>query len=82
MKHRIALFAAIAVAGLSSATAPATGHVTAQFQTAKTCSHSYTKALIGGQQKCLRRGEYCAARYKATYVRYGFRCYGSPARLH
>jgi hypothetical protein len=49
---------------------------------AKTCSSSYTKGVIGGVQKCLRRGEYCAVRYKATYPRYGFHCYGSPARLH
>jgi hypothetical protein len=49
---------------------------------AKTCSASYTHAVIGGAQKCLRRGEYCAVAYRSTYRRYGFTCSGSPARLH
>jgi hypothetical protein len=82
MKRRLALFAAIAVAGLGSAAAPASAHGSAPFAAGKTCSHSYTKGVIGGVQKCLRRGEYCAVRYTRTYTRYGFHCYGSPARLH
>jgi hypothetical protein len=41
---------------------------------AKTCSAGYTHAVIGGQEKCLRRGEYCAARYARQYRRYGYRC--------
>jgi hypothetical protein len=41
---------------------------------AKTCSAGYTHAVIGGQQKCLRRGEYCAKRYKKQYRHYGYRC--------
>jgi hypothetical protein len=48
----------------------------------KTCSRGYVRGIIGGQVKCLRRGEYCALRYARQYRRYGFRCYGSPARLH
>jgi hypothetical protein len=82
MKRRIALFVAIAVTGLTSAVASAPAHVATPFQATKTCSHSYTHAVIGGQQKCLRRGEYCAVRFKATYLHYGFHCFGSPARLH
>jgi hypothetical protein len=82
MTRRIALVAAIAVAGLTSAAASAPAYASVPSRAAKTCSHSYTRAVIGGEQKCLRRGEYCAVRYARTYVHYGFHCYGSPARLH
>jgi hypothetical protein len=41
---------------------------------AKTCSASYTHAVIGGEQKCLRRGEFCAHRYASQYRRYGYSC--------
>lgn len=41
---------------------------------AKPCSKGYTHAIIGGEHKCLRRGQYCAARYKRQYRRYGFEC--------
>jgi hypothetical protein len=41
---------------------------------AKTCSGSYTHAVIGGAQKCLRAGEYCARADKRQYARYGFTC--------
>jgi len=46
----------------------------------KSCA-GYVKATIGGQTKCLRRGQYCAKAYKTQYRRYGFTCAGSPARL-
>ncbi|HZO35334.1 MAG TPA: hypothetical protein VFB41_00515 [Solirubrobacteraceae bacterium] len=46
----------------------------------KSCT-GYVKATIGGQTKCLRRGQYCAKAYKSQYRRYGFTCTGSPARL-
>jgi hypothetical protein len=62
--------------GASAAPAPATAHA------AKTCSSGYTHAVIGGAEKCLRRGEYCAVAYKSQYRRYGFTCSGNPARLH
>ena len=41
---------------------------------AKTCSASYVHAVIGGEQKCLRRGEFCAHSYARQYQRYGFSC--------
>jgi hypothetical protein len=41
---------------------------------AKTCSASYVHGTIGGVQKCLRRGEYCAHTYASQYHRYGFNC--------
>lgn len=49
---------------------------------AKSCSSGYVKGTIGGVVKCLRAGEYCTIKYKAQYVKYGFTCSGSPARLH
>jgi hypothetical protein len=48
--------------------------------TAKTCSGSYVHAVIGGAQKCLRRGEYCAHAYARQYRRYGFYCTHRDAR--
>ena len=41
---------------------------------AKTCSGRYVHGVVGGQQKCLGSGEYCARRFERTYVRYGFVC--------
>jgi hypothetical protein len=41
---------------------------------AKTCSSSYTHAVIGGAQKCLRAGEYCAHNEQSQYRRYGYTC--------
>jgi hypothetical protein len=41
---------------------------------AKTCSGGYTHAVIGGAQKCLRAGEYCARAERRQYTRYGFSC--------
>jgi hypothetical protein len=41
---------------------------------AKTCSHGFVHAVIGGKQKCLHRGEFCSRRYASQYVTYGFHC--------
>ncbi len=41
---------------------------------AKSCSAGYVHAVIGGAQKCLRRGEFCAHGYANQYHRYGFNC--------
>jgi hypothetical protein len=41
---------------------------------AKTCSGRYVHAVVGGQQKCLGAGEYCARRFERTYERHGFAC--------
>jgi hypothetical protein len=53
---------------------------TTSATTAKTCSHDVT-AVIGGKQKCLGPGEYCAMRYESQYIHYDFECVGSPSRL-
>jgi hypothetical protein len=41
---------------------------------AKTCHGRYVHAVIGGAQKCLGAGEYCARRYERQYERHGFSC--------
>jgi hypothetical protein len=41
---------------------------------AKTCSSGYVHGVIGGEQKCLRRGEFCAHSYANEYHSYGFNC--------
>ncbi len=49
---------------------------------AKSCSGGYIHATIGGAQKCLRRGEYCARRYASQYRRYGFVCVWKTGDYH
>jgi hypothetical protein len=66
-----ALAFALAVPTAESAARPAHAPV---VLAAKQCSSGYTHAVIGGAEKCLRRGEYCAKRYKKRYKYYGFRC--------
>jgi hypothetical protein len=80
MRNRLAVFAALAFAGLVPFGGVAQASQPAALSAAQ-CSSSYTHASIGGASKCLRRGEYCAVRYMTTYRRYGFTCSGSPARL-
>jgi hypothetical protein len=41
-----------------------------------TCSSGYVDGIIGGEQKCLRAGEFCAPSTEADYERYGFSCIG------
>ena len=33
-----------------------------------------TNAKIGGQSKCIARGQYCARAHQRDYKRYGFSC--------
>jgi hypothetical protein len=62
--------AAFAAANASPPAAPAAFPAAAT----KSCSSSYTHAVIGGQEKCFRAGEFCAHRYDSQYRRYGYRC--------
>jgi NADPH-dependent curcumin reductase CurA len=41
---------------------------------AKSCPAGFTHAVIGGEQKCLHAGEYCAHAEARQYVRYHFVC--------
>ncbi|MEA2472321.1 MAG: hypothetical protein QOE06_236 [Thermoleophilaceae bacterium] len=58
--------AAPAAGGLASASPP--------IAAAKSCSGGYTHAVIGGQQKCLRRGQFCTHGKAGQYTKYGFHC--------
>jgi hypothetical protein len=73
----IATLVAAVAAGTAAPIAPASPAVVA-----KTCSAGYTHAVIGGVQKCLRRGEFCAHRYDRQYRRYGYRCIRYYANVH
>jgi hypothetical protein len=79
-KFVIAAIAAASLAAAGPATAPA--HVGAPViaTASKTCSSGFRHAVIGGAQKCLRRGEFCARRYDRQYRRYGYRCRKRDAR--
>lgn len=75
----IAALAATALVGAPAAVAAHQGsrpHAVA----AKTCSAGWRHAVIGGQQKCLRRGQFCARRYDGQYRRYGYRCLRRDSR--
>jgi hypothetical protein len=73
-KFIVASAAALALVGAAPAAAPAHSPAPVHAVAAKTCSAGYTHAVIGGAQKCLRRGEFCAARYRSQYRRYGYTC--------
>jgi hypothetical protein len=67
----VATLATVAVAATGAAAQPP---VYAPSAVAKTCSSSYTHAIIGGAEKCLRAGEFCAHAYDSQYRHYGYRC--------
>ena len=72
--------AALGLIGAAPVVAPAATPDGRPNVVLKSCSAGFTHAIIGGRQKCLRRGEFCAAAYKRQYVRYGFRCVAGRLR--
>jgi hypothetical protein len=75
----IAMLAMLGIAGF--ATAPASGARQSHAAQAS-CSSGYVDAIIGGQEKCLRNGEFCSAQYETDYERYGFSCVGGHLTGH
>jgi len=72
---RLAVFAATLAASVAAATAaPAQPLVAGPSAVAKTCSSGFRHAVIGGAEKCLRAGEFCAHAFDSQYRRYGYRC--------
>jgi hypothetical protein len=71
--------AAVVALGLASA-APAAAPAARPALAAKSCSSRFVHAVIGGQEKCLHAGEFCAARYRSQHPRYGFRCVAGRLR--
>jgi hypothetical protein len=79
MRKRI--LAAILAAAISGAGATTTTPATAvAAAAAKPCSAGYKHAVIGGQHKCLRRGQFCARSRDAEYHRYGYHCHKRDSR--
>ena len=67
---RLALLLATLAASLAAAATALAAPAVAQ----KSCSAGYTPAVIGGAEKCLRAGEFCAHAYDSQYRGYGYRC--------
>ncbi len=59
--------------GAGAATLTGSGGVR-QAVAAKTCPAGFTHGVIGGEQKCLHAGEYCAHSEARQYRRYDFVC--------
>ena len=73
LPRRVAILVATVLAAFAAATAtPAAPQ--AQAAALKTCSSGWKHAVIGGEHKCLRAGQFCARRYDAQYRSYGYRC--------
>jgi hypothetical protein len=73
--RKLAILIATALAALAAATgSTAKPLASGPTFTARSCSSGYKHAVIGGQEKCLRAGEFCAHRYDSQYRRYGYRC--------
>jgi hypothetical protein len=68
----LAFGGAVDAASIAVASTPASRSTVAVI--AKRCRSGYTHAVIGGAQKCLHAGEYCAHRYGGQYRRYHFKC--------
>ncbi len=77
MKRRIA---ALAAAACVLGAAPAGTPLAPPAAVAKSCSSSWTHAVIRGAHKCLRRGQFCARSEDRTYHSYGFHCHKRDAR--
>ena len=68
--------AAIGLAGLALAVGGYVASAASQpFVAAhELCSAGYVSAIIGGEAKCLRAGEFCSPSYESDYEHYGFAC--------
>jgi hypothetical protein len=47
---------------------------TARIADRPLCSAGFVSGVVGGEAKCLRKGEYCSQAAQADYRRYGFSC--------
>jgi hypothetical protein len=68
--RRTGLILTVAIAALSAyAAAPVKGPIGTS-----TADAACRNATIGGQRKCIGRGQFCAVRNQSDYRRNGFRC--------
>jgi hypothetical protein len=70
MNRRRALLALAAAVGLLAVAPAATPAAPTAQPSLVTCK----RATIGGQHKCIARGQFCAVRYASQYRRYGLSC--------
>jgi uncharacterized membrane protein len=68
----IAALVATALAAAPASAAPTSADPVAHI--------ACTNAKIGGQSKCIARGQYCARAHQRDYKRYGFSCSKRDAR--
>jgi hypothetical protein len=82
MGKRFVVALVTAAVGVAAATslAAATVNVSAPRAQAAGCPAGSKRAVIGGKVKCLRAGQKCTARYRATYKRHGFTCVNGHLR--
>jgi hypothetical protein len=73
MRRRLAVLACLGLLAATGASTHAAGPPPSAIA-AKTCSAGFTHAVINHQQKCLRRGEFCAHKYRKQYQHYGYDC--------
>ena len=73
MRSRLAGLLAV-IALVSPAAVPPLAQSSPLVHVAKTCSRGFKHAVIHGQEKCLRRGEFCTRKYQRDYKRYGYSC--------
>jgi len=59
----------------SEASREARASVGSPSSTAKACAKGFVHALIGGQHKCLKRGQRCTRAFDRQYHRYRFHCH-------
>jgi hypothetical protein len=70
MNRRRALLGLAAAVGLLAVAPAATPAAPAAQPSLVSCK----RATIGGQHKCIARGQFCAVRYASQYRRYGLSC--------
>ncbi len=82
MRSSIRSIAAVLFVGVAVAL-PANANVSSPVGIAAKVCHSGIPARIGGAEKCLQAGEYCATRYESQYEHYGYECSSNyqPPRL-
>jgi hypothetical protein len=76
----VASAAALGIAAAAPVIAPAASPSIQSPVVTKTCSGGFRHGVIGGAEKCLRAGEFCARRFDRQYRRYGYRCVSTDAR--
>jgi hypothetical protein len=73
-KRYVPVLVALAFAGAAPVAQSSAEQHSPNAVVAKSCHRGYKHAVIGGSEKCLRRGQFCKRAYARDYERYGFAC--------